>query len=265
MVFGVVHCIGALPMRAFAAAAATFLLALSAGFAQEVSLPAHTGTLTPDSTWTVLRTKDIVAEERPTDPTAEPARTGLRNMLAQLRSNGETADKVILHSIGPAGQLRAVHAYSLPGCVPTQQLRAAAFLQAVRQNAEDGFAQAGIPAAFHSSTPTSLCGAGGVRIRYAVADGEAQPKIDTHIMPAYPRTQWFVATYTLDDETAPDAIDALLATFNGAKDPPSPRRATGEASRLGIISTIVGISIGAMMFGIRGEGGKRRRRRNATK
>jgi hypothetical protein len=187
--------------------------------AQRVELAGKTGTLAPPAEWAVLTLAALAANERADDPQPEPARTIVRNLAAALRTKGRTADHVLLHSLGKGGELRSINAYHGPGGATVAELRGDNFLAGLRGAFTESLQSGGAKATFVGTEFPTLWPTGSVRMRFDVRAGELRYTMDYHVVPAGTSLQFFEVLHFPGDAEAGVAIDAVLRTFDGAKDP----------------------------------------------
>jgi hypothetical protein len=198
---------------------ATALLAPLA--AQQVQLPHATGNLLPPAGWVVLRDAQLTANERATDPIEEPGRTLLRDLLTTLAKSAATADHIVLHAPGDgAGNVRIVDAYSDATEATAGRLQRPEKMAAMGETLLAALRKDQFDASYDGGEATSLCGVGGVRLRFTVQKDGRRWLLHHHAMPAHTRVQYFEALLLPEDTGGPAAIDALLRTFDGAVDAP---------------------------------------------
>ncbi len=189
--------------------------------AQQVPLPHATGNLAPPAGWVVLRDVQLTATDRATDPTDEPGRTLLRDLLTTLARSGATADHVVLHAPGDgARSLRIVDAYSAPSEATARRLQQAETIAAMRDALLAALRADKLDVQYEGHEATSLCGVGGVRLRFSLQKDGRRWLLHHHAMPAHTRVQYFEALLLPEDAGGPAAVDALLRTFDGAVDAP---------------------------------------------
>lgn len=189
--------------------------------AQHVPLPHATGDLLPPAGWVVLRDAQLTANERATDPTEEPGRTLLRDLLTTLAKSGATADHIVLHTPGDgAGSVRIVDAYSDATEATAGRLQQAETMAAMGETLLAALRKDRFDASYDGGEATSLCGVGGVRLRFTVQKDGRRWLLHHHAMPAHTRVQYFEALLLPEDVGGPAAVEALLGTFDGAVDAP---------------------------------------------
>lgn len=189
--------------------------------AQQLPLPHATGNLTPPAGWTVLRDAQLTANERTGDPTAEPGRTLLRDLLVTLAKEGHSADHVVLHAPGDSeGSARIVDAYSALTAATAGHMQRPEAMETMRDVLVAALRKDQLDVQYDGGEATSLCGVGGVRLRFRVQKGERRWLLHHHAMPAQGRVQYFDALLLPEDTGGAGAIDALLRTFDGAVDAP---------------------------------------------
>jgi len=198
---------------------ATVLVAPLAG--QQVQLPHGTGNLLPPAGWVVLRDTALTATERATDPTTEPGHSLLRDLLATLAKSGATADHVVLHAPGDGGgNVRIVDAYSDASEATAAHLQRPETMAAMGDALLAALRKDQFDVHYEGGEATSLCGVGGVRLRFRVEKDGRRWLLHHHAMPAHTRVQYFEALLLPEDPGAAAAVDALLGTFDGAVDAP---------------------------------------------
>ncbi|MFN8827655.1 MAG: hypothetical protein ACK501_22020 [Planctomycetota bacterium] len=189
--------------------------------AQQVPLPHATGNLVPPAGWVVLRDAALTASERASDPTAEPGRRLLRDLLATLVKSGAAADHVVLHAPGDgAGSARIVDASSAATEATAGRLQRPETMAAMGEALLAALRKDQFDASYDGGEATSLCGVGGVRLRFTVQKDGRRWLLHHHAMPAHTRVQYFEALLLPEDTGGPAAVDALLRTFDGAVDAP---------------------------------------------
>lgn len=189
--------------------------------AQQVPLPDGTGNLVPPAGWVVLRDAQLTASERASDPVAEPGRTLLRDLLTTLARSGASAGHVVLHVPGDgAGSVRIVDAYSAPSEATVRRLQRPETIAAMRDALVAALQADKLEVQYEGHEATSLCGVGGVRLRFVLQKDGRRWLLHHHAMPAHTRVQYFEALLLPEDTGGPAAVDALLRTFDGAVDAP---------------------------------------------
>lgn len=189
--------------------------------AQQVQLPHQTGNLLPPNGWVVLRDTQLTANERTNDPTAEPGRALLRDLLTTIAKLGTTADHVVLHAPGDsAGSIRIVDAYSATTAATVGHLQRPEAMEAMRDVLLAALREDKLDVQYDGGEATSLCGVGGVRLCFTVQKGARRWLLHHHAMPAQGRVQYFDALLLPEDTGGAAAVDALLRTFDGAVDAP---------------------------------------------
>lgn len=189
--------------------------------AQQVQLPDATGNLAPPAGWVVLRDAEFAANERASDPAADPGRTLLRDLLTTLASSGQAAHHVVLHAPGDAaGSVRIVDAYSDATEATATHLQRAETMATMRDALLAALRADKLEVQYDGGEATSLCGVGGVRLRFSLQKDGRRWLLHHHAMPAHARVQYFEALLLPEDTGGPAAIDALLRTFDGAIDAP---------------------------------------------
>lgn len=217
------------------------LLLVAALAAQQVALPHATGNLAPPAGWVVLRGAELTANERASDPTAEPGRSLLRDLLATLTRSATPDDHVVLQSPGDAvGHVRLVDAYSDASAATAAHLQRPETIAAMRDALLASLREEKVEATYEGGEATSLCGVGGVRLRFSLQRGDKRWLLHHHAMPARSRVQYFEALLLPDDAGGPAAADAVVRTFDGAADAPPTTLAL-------LLVGLVGGALGVMM------------------
>lgn len=209
--------IGRFPLACFAA------LSLLPGWlvAQRLELPHGTGGIVPTATWNALHGEALAATSRPDDPAAEPGRSQLLARLGELQIRQRTAEHVVLHSPGATtGGLRLVECYSDAVMARTAELLQPATVERIRDGFVTEYGKGGVPLAFVGHDDPKLFPTGSLRLRFELGTGEQRRMLQHHTVPAGERVQYFEASYAADDAEAAAAIDALLRTFDGAREQP---------------------------------------------
>jgi len=186
--------------------------------AQRVVLPGATGGVQPTAEWTVLRKAELDAAERPSDPQAEPARSLLLTTIADLKQNGLTEQHILIHQPGSeAGMLRLVHAYSADGGATSDELLADSAVQGMRDVLEPELAKGDKKVTFVGKQADERFQPAGALLQFT-SEGDGQQQRHEHvIVPAGERLQYFDCTSDARDEAAQAQFDALLQTFDGAR------------------------------------------------
>ena len=219
--------------------AAAIALLTATGAAQRVVLPGATGGITPAPGWTVLRKAELDAATRPTDPASEPGRTLLMAAIAELRQNNLTDEQILLHQQGSAaGQLRLVQAYSAEGGATTDELLTESAIQNVRDVLEPALATGGT-VAFVGSERLELLQPAAVRLAFTLDGGALQLQHDHVLIPAGERLQYFDCTFDRADVGAREALEALIGTFDGAREVGSRSRGLWIGGIAGALAGIV--------------------------
>ena len=204
-------------LRRTSLAAPTFLLGLSLFAQDRIALPNKSGTLARLPGWTVLTGAELTAASRPTDPTAEPARTMLKGMIDVLREKKREAEHVLLHSPGTAaGSVRIVNAYSAGYSVASADLQKPEVAAGLRKELETNLAAPGVKVTFAGSGSSQLFAVGGIVLSFELSLADVAWHDVLHAVPAGDRIQFFEAAFLGADVDARGEIEALLRTFDGA-------------------------------------------------
>ncbi|MCB9877607.1 MAG: hypothetical protein H6835_08420 [Planctomycetes bacterium] len=178
-------------------------------------LPHSTGRVTIDASWTVLRPADIEAATRPSDPSAEPAHTILLTTLDELREHGQPAEHLILQRTPAPGQLQLINCYASETAVKTADLLDE---RAVEQMRTKLLADFGEGARVVDNARTELFATGGLLMRYERTRGAITWRHDFYLVPAEKHLQYFEVVSTADEPNAQPIVEAVLRSFDGAKE-----------------------------------------------
>jgi hypothetical protein len=195
------------------------LLALTPLTAQRIALPHATGGLRPSAEWTVLQRAELDAEQRPSDPADEPARSLLSAAVGDLRTRQRTAEHVLLHSRGGAtGELRLVNAYSADGGAAAAEVLAEPAVAKVRAAFEPTLAAPGITVSYLGHGNADLFVIPSLVLRFQLDGSGRTWQVHHHVVPAGKRIQYFETLHFTNDASGQAAIDALLRSFDGARE-----------------------------------------------
>lgn len=223
--------------------------------AAAVALPDGVGKLVPGSDWTVLRGEDLKKEARPTDPMEEPARGLLQSVCRTLVGRGRTEGHVLVHQPGATPtQVRVINAYSEGVRIPAADLRAPESIAKFRADFEAALSTPDNTLAFLEERIVPLYPDLGVMsLTFRTTTGGDSWLLTYYFVPSGDRLTYFETVHFPADPEARDAIEAVLRTFDGAKDP-------GAANNLLMSMTLGGLTggIAGALFAI-----VRRRRRLA--
>ncbi|MCR9245593.1 MAG: hypothetical protein NXI31_11215 [bacterium] len=185
----------------------------------EVVLPDEVGKLTASNDWTVVTGSDLAATERPTDPTAEPARSLVQGMARLLTQSGRTERNVLLHAPGMApGQVRTINSYSDAIATTSAELAHPDQINRIQRAYEEVIAKPDQKIVRLGDGETDLFAIPGVAMKFRLEYPERQVITELHVVPAGPRLKYFEASYSVDDLDAPTAVAALLRSFDGARE-----------------------------------------------
>ncbi|MBL8754101.1 MAG: hypothetical protein JNK15_12445 [Planctomycetes bacterium] len=202
-------------MRSFVVA---FTLAHTAGLAQKVDLPAGTGHLRPGPEWVVLDATRLAQKERTDDPKPELARAMLGGVVEELRKRDRTGQHVVLHTTGANDRLRLINCYRADGSAKGSDLRGKTVIDAMKKAIEPTIAAEGATGTFVDHVHPDLFATGSVRLRFEVRLQDQRWFLDYHAVPAGPSLQFFEVLHFPDDPDAEGAIEAVLRSFDGARD-----------------------------------------------
>jgi hypothetical protein len=195
------------------------MLLASLANAQRFVLPHGTGGIVPAAEWTVVRGDDLRQAARPNDPTEEPARTQLFAAISELRLADRLREHVLLHAPGPTpGSLRLVDAYSAEQHATTGDLLHDGAVASIRQTLESALPANHAVIEYFGHERATLYPCGSLVVRFDLRMGDHPVRFDHHVVPAGDRLQYFDVRYDPADAAAPAAIDALLQTFDGARE-----------------------------------------------
>jgi hypothetical protein len=192
-----------------------------AAAATALPLPGVTGKLRPDASWTPLSGAALDRDARPTDPGPGLARDLLHAAIGELRREQRTGDHLLLQALGPAGQLRLVNAYAAAGSVTGDELRRDEAATRLREALEPMLRGDGITVTFAGHDDPGWFATGCLRLRFTLQREAQAWQVHYHVVPAGEQIQYFEALSFPDDTAAPTAIEAVLRSFDGARDAPS--------------------------------------------
>lgn len=203
------------PLRGLAAA---FCIALSLGAQDRIALPHGTGSLGALPGWTAVAGGGPPAT--PAAPAlAEPARALLDGVFATLRERQREAEHVLVHAPGSRpGELRLVNCYSSPDPTRSQDLQDAAFVDRLRAALEQNLTSPGVTVKCLGSRQPGLFPVGSLALEFAVVADGLELRVEHHVVPAGDRTQNFETTWFPNDVDARGEIEAVLRTFDGARE-----------------------------------------------
>jgi hypothetical protein len=210
----------------------------------QVALPGGTGSLRPGPEWTVLQSSELTATERSTDPAAEPARGFLRAIIDELRRGDRAATHMLLHALGPGGELRVMNLWSAPGSASGAQLLAASTVDGMQKTLQPGLEAAGTTVTYDGHADPLLFTNGSVRLRFRCQRGELGWQVDHHLVPAGENLQYCEALTFPGDVSAVPAVEAVLRTFDGARDGKSGTSMLLPLALGGILGGLCGVMAG---------------------
>ncbi|MCA8948855.1 MAG: hypothetical protein KDE27_05090 [Planctomycetes bacterium] len=186
----------------------------------EVALPEGTGHLKVPAGWTILGKQEIAAEQRASDPTAEPAATLVTGIVGALRDRGRTEQNVVLHQPGNApGKVRTINAYSAAVAATAADLQSGRAIEEMKSALLRELAGPSVEVAYLGDDRPQLFPIGCVALTFRLTIGEHELRNRLVVVPAGKRLQYFESLFAADDLDAPTAIDEVLSTFDGAKEP----------------------------------------------
>ncbi|MBM4061130.1 MAG: hypothetical protein FJ265_08550 [Planctomycetes bacterium] len=201
--------------------AAGAVLLTAACLAQaRVPLPHGTGTLALPPGWTALGGPDFASEHRAGDPAEEPAKSLLAAAIASVRQQRREQEHVLLHAAGSSpGRLRLVGAWSEHAQASSAALNSAEQLAEYRRTFTARLEQAGRQVEFLDGGPCELFAVRGIALRFGVTSAHLHWTETFHVVPAGERLQCFDTIADAADQDARPAIEAVLRTFDGAREP----------------------------------------------
>lgn len=178
-------------------------------------LPHSTGRVTIDDSWTVLRPAEIQAETRPSDPSAEPARSILLTTLDELRKHGQPAEHLIFQRTPSPGQLTLVNCYTGETSVKTADLLEEDAVEQMRTKLLSDF---GPDARMVDNARSDLWATGGLVMRFERTTNGVAWRHDVYLVPADKFLQYFEVVSTIDEPSSLPIVEAVLRSFDGAKE-----------------------------------------------
>jgi hypothetical protein len=186
------------------------LVAVRAPTQERLPLPNGTGSLQKLPGWTTAAVPDA---------TVEPARTMLAAVQDKLRSSQSPDDHTLAHAVGSkSGELRLVHCFSTPGPLTREALLAPAFAEQLRAEVERNLAGPGTTVRFVGGRQPTLFGINSLAVAFEVERGGHALHVEHHLVPAGQRVQNFEAAWCATDVDGRGEIEALLRTFDGARE-----------------------------------------------
>lgn len=217
----------------------SLLVLLAACLPAQLALPGGTGNLSPGTDWIVLRSAELLAATRASDPAAEPARTMLQSVIAEIAQQGRSADHVLLQGRGPDGQLRLANLWSAPGSTSGATLREATVVDGIRDTLLSGLRTGETQVTYGGHADPGLFANGSLRLRFRCERSGLSWNIDHHIVPAGESLQYCEVLTSPDDSGALAAAEALLRTFDGARD--------GKSGTSMVLPLVLGGALGGVL------------------
>lgn len=230
--------------------------------AQRLLLPGGTGGIDPGPEWVVLRKAELEMATRATDPKSGHALELLNNIAIDTRAKGTVDRTLVLHSTDAGGHFRMVHCGSEGTSLPASELTRGNGRATVEKAITVGLAKVSPQSRFLGSDLPGLWPNGCLRLRFRLEREGGPWRQDLYVVPAGPMMQYF-ATYNLEnDETGAEAIEKLLRTYDGARDP---ERSTNWDPKIGVVfgagMLLVSVFVMASRGRTRAEDERPRRRR----
>jgi hypothetical protein len=188
--------------------------------AQEIALPFASGKITVAAGWTVLGAKELAEEARDSDPVAGTAKVQLLGLVADLRAKNRTDQHLILHRSGlNPEQLQMINCYSTDEVPSSEELVAEEAASKMSQvlATEIGGQDLAITCTGHEVS--EMFAIKSLLMHFAMAEPASAWRMDVLVVPSGDRLQYFESQYLADDAQAIANIDAVLRTYDGAKEP----------------------------------------------
>lgn len=187
-------------------------------------LPHATGTLAVLPGWNALAGADLKAAADAAAPTPTPdADTGpalLHQTIATLRKEQRLDEHSLLHAGGtPGSTLRLVDAFSAEGSVRSSDLQTPAAIEAIRAALQTHLSSPGVTVQFLGHESPKLFATGSIALAFSLTSTLGTLRLVQHVVPAGERIQYFETTCFDNDVDAAGEFDAVLRTFDGAKEP----------------------------------------------
>lgn len=183
--------------------------ALAVPAQDRIPLPQGAGSLQALPGWTTAE-----ATDQP-----DPARALLAATQKALRERRSQEEHTLVHAAGSkSGELRLVNCYSSPGPLGRAELADPAFVDRLRVALEQNLAAAGAKVQSLGSRQPALYPTGSLALEFALTSGELTLRVEHHAVPAGDRIQNFEATWFEHDVDARGEVEALLRTFDGARE-----------------------------------------------
>ena len=197
----------------------SFLLSNSAT-GQQVELPSGTGTITVPDGWTVLQTAELDADSRASDPPLGTYETQLLGLISDLRANNRADQHVVLHRSGSnESQLQMINCYSADQAVTSSELTQEANIDKLSEALANAIGGADLVIKCIDRGVSELFAIKSLRMQFALDDADNNWRMDVLVVPSGDRLQYFESQYLADDPTAIRNIEAVLRTYDGAKEP----------------------------------------------
>jgi len=201
-------------------------LALGTTAQARMPLPHGTGSLAVLPGWTALAGPDLkAAADAGTPPsTAAPVdETGLallHQTLATLRKEQRLDEHSLLHAGGtPGSPLRLVDGFSAEGSVRSSDLQTPAAIETIRAALQTHLTSPGVTVQFLGHETPKLFATGSIALAFSLTSTLGTLRLVQHVVPAGERIQYFETTCFDTDVDAAGEFDAVLRTFDGAKEP----------------------------------------------
>lgn len=198
------------------------LLLASPATSQQVELPFGTGNLSVPAGWAVLGSQELGAETRESDPSDGVSSQQLLGLIEDLRANKRADQHVVLHrSSGSEDRLQMINCYSSDNSPTSAELTD----EAAADKMCSALAKAiGGPDLLIDCTGHEVCdlfAIKGLRMHFAIKDSDSKWRMDVLAIPSGDRLQYFESQYLADDGQALGDIEAVLKSYDGAREPGS--------------------------------------------
>lgn len=188
--------------------------------AQEIELPFASGKITVPDGWTVLGAKELGEQTRASDPADGTAKMQLLGLVEDLRANNRADQHLILHRAGDKlEQLQMINCYSSDDAPSSEELIADEAASKMSQALATAIGGQDLAITCTGYEVSEMFAIKSLWMHFAMAEPTSMWRMDVLAVPSGDRLQYFESQYLADDTQAIANIDAVLRTFDGAKEP----------------------------------------------
>jgi hypothetical protein len=188
--------------------------------AQGVALPNGTGQIAPAAEWTVLQQAELELEERATDPTPERSLATVLAVIKELRAEERTAQHLLLHRQGSNKEaLQLINCYSADVAESSSTLLSKVAVEKIRDAMIEALSTNEWKVVCSGFETSQLWPVPSLLLHFEHESSTTPWRLDTYIVPAGDRLQYFECQFLAGDTAAQSNIEDVLATFDGPKEP----------------------------------------------